>query len=94
MLGVSRSCPSLSKLEDNLSDVKALFKAKLSEDVDGNDEEESEQEVSTYIPSPGQEFVARVRTGCANALSMGIMVIDMGYSVQWDGFERAPRIWD
>ena len=37
--------PSFTKLEDNLSGVKTLFKAKLGENVDYDNEKESEQEV-------------------------------------------------
>ena len=39
------TAPSFSKLEDNLSDVKTLFKAKFVENADDDKEEESEQEV-------------------------------------------------
>ena len=34
--------PSFTKLEDNLSGVKTLFKAKLGENVDYDNEKESE----------------------------------------------------
>ena len=43
---VSRgAAPSFTKLEDSLSDVMTLFKAKFGENVDYDNEKESEQEL-------------------------------------------------
>jgi hypothetical protein len=38
------SPPTMSKLEDQLADVKALFKAKFGEDVDDEDEEDEDEQ--------------------------------------------------
>merc|ERR1712224_233636 len=48
--------PSMSQLEDQLAEVKSLYKAKYDEDVDDDEEEEDEQETK-YVEKDGLKWV-------------------------------------
>merc|ERR1712100_937148 len=50
------SPPTMSQLEDQLADVKSLYKAKFGEDVDEEEEEENEEETK-YVEKDGLKWV-------------------------------------
>merc|ERR1712224_280066 len=51
------SPPSMSQLEDQLADVKSLFKAKYGEDVDDEEDEEEDEEETKYVEKDGLKWV-------------------------------------
>merc|ERR1712193_387914 len=51
------SPPSMSKLEDQLAEVKSLYKAKYGEDVDDEEEEEDDAEETKYVEKDGLKWV-------------------------------------
>merc|ERR1711937_32753 len=51
------SPPSMLKLEDQLAEVKSLFKAKYGEDVDDEEEEEDDAEETKYVEKDGLKWV-------------------------------------
>merc|ERR1711869_51907 len=51
------SPPSMSRLEDQLADVKCLYKAKYGEDVDDEEEEEEDEEETKYVEKDGLKWV-------------------------------------
>merc|ERR1711869_182346 len=51
------SPPSMSRLEDQLAEVKSLYKAKYGEDVDDEEEEEDDAEETKYVEKDGLKWV-------------------------------------
>merc|ERR1719265_512297 len=72
--------PTMSQLEDQLQQIKSLYKAKFGEDVDDDDDEDEDMDETTYVEKDGLNWtVTRGRAPTMSQLEDGLQQVKSLY---------------